>query len=62
MATELGKSSVDIGIATTSPTSDDEQWEVKQPLRLRIREIIWDSWDRSPEERKFISKIDFFIL
>ena len=28
----------------------------------RLRNILWDSLDYSPEERKFISKIDFFIL
>lgn len=28
----------------------------------RIKSILWDSLDYSPEERKFISKIDFFIL
>ncbi|KAJ4388895.1 hypothetical protein N0V93_006356 [Gnomoniopsis smithogilvyi] len=32
------------------------------PLRQKIRSIIWDSLDRSPEERKLIAKIDFFIL
>ena len=34
----------------------------KQSLRQRVRDIVWDSLDRSPEERKLISKIDFFIL
>ncbi|RFU31560.1 hypothetical protein B7463_g4773, partial [Scytalidium lignicola] len=34
----------------------------KQPLRHRIREIIWDSLDRSPEERRLIFKLDIFIL
>lgn len=34
----------------------------KRSLRRRIREIVWDTLDRSPEERRFISKIDFFIL
>lgn len=28
----------------------------------RIREIVWDSLDRTPEERRLIFKIDFFIL
>lgn len=31
-------------------------------LRHKIRSIVWDSLDRSPEERKLIAKIDFFIL
>jgi len=34
----------------------------KKSLARRFRELLWDSWDVSPEERKFISKIDFFIL
>lgn len=34
----------------------------KKPLRHRIREIVWDSLDRSPEERKLIFKLDIFIL
>jgi ACS family pantothenate transporter-like MFS transporter len=34
----------------------------KQPLKRRIREILWDSFDRTPEERWFVHKIDFFIL
>lgn len=31
-------------------------------LRQKLRRIVWDSLDRSPEERKLIAKIDFFIL
>jgi ACS family pantothenate transporter-like MFS transporter len=31
-------------------------------LKRRFREILWDSLDRTPEERWFIHKIDFFIL
>lgn len=34
----------------------------KKSLRRRIRAVVWDSFDRSPEERRFIAKIDFFIL
>lgn len=36
----------------------------KEPssLKQKIRNIVWDSLDRSPEERKLIAKIDFFIL
>jgi ACS family pantothenate transporter-like MFS transporter len=34
----------------------------KKPLKRRIREILWDSFDRTPEERWFVHKIDFFIL
>ncbi|KAJ4416539.1 hypothetical protein N0V82_006661 [Gnomoniopsis sp. IMI 355080] len=36
----------------------------KQSLSLRhkIRSVVWDTLERSPEERKLIAKIDFFIL
>lgn len=47
-----------------SPIDDGEQqWgEKRKPLRRRVRELLWDSFDRSPAERRFIAKIDFFIL
>ncbi|CAD0037639.1 unnamed protein product [Aureobasidium pullulans] len=54
--------------ASVLPTSSFEvdstpdTQEERRSLRHRFREVIWDSWDRSPEERKFVSKIDFFIL
>jgi ACS family pantothenate transporter-like MFS transporter len=44
----------------TSP--EDSVVEEKRSLRRRFREILWDSLDRTPEERWFIHKIDFFIL
>lgn len=31
-------------------------------LRHKIRTIVWDTLERTPEERKLIAKIDFFIL
>ncbi|ROW02926.1 hypothetical protein VSDG_01710 [Cytospora chrysosperma] len=31
-------------------------------LIQKFRSVIWDTLDRSPEERKFLAKIDFFIL
>lgn len=39
-----------------SPASD------KKTVRQRIKSIVWDTLDRSPEQRRFIAKIDFFIL
>lgn len=60
----------DVAAAAVSPASppspvdnDEQQWgEKRKPLRRRIRELLWDSFDRSPAERRFIAKIDFFIL
>ncbi|PSN70592.1 pantothenate transporter liz1 [Corynespora cassiicola Philippines] len=34
----------------------------KRSLSKRISTVIWDSLDKSPEERAFIAKIDFWIL
>lgn len=34
----------------------------KKTFRERLKEVVWDTFDYSPEERIFISKIDFFIL
>ncbi|KAI3396765.1 hypothetical protein diail_11665, partial [Diaporthe ilicicola] len=42
--------------------SDGESPLEKKSLRTRIRAVVWDTLDRSPEERRFIAKIDFFIL
>lgn len=34
----------------------------KRSLRQKIASIVWDSLDKSPEERKFVAKIDWWIL
>jgi hypothetical protein len=34
----------------------------KKSLGNRIRRIIWDSLDKSPEERKLITKIDCWVM
>lgn len=34
----------------------------KKAFRERLKEVVWDTFDYSPEERRFVSKIDFFIL
>jgi ACS family pantothenate transporter-like MFS transporter len=33
-----------------------------KPLKRRIREVLWHSFDHTPEERWFVHKIDFFLL
>ena len=50
--------------AVTKPLSLDEPKgpTTKRFSTHRIREIVWDSLDRTPEERRLIAKIDFFIL
>lgn len=42
-----------------------DEWsdpQTKLPLRKRILSVVWDSLDKSPEERAFIAKIDWWIL
>lgn len=34
----------------------------KRPLSKRILAVVWDSLDKTPEERSFIAKIDWWIL
>lgn len=31
-------------------------------MRKRLLSVIWDSFDKSPEERAFIAKLDWWIL
>lgn len=46
-----------------SPSSNEGgSFVEKKSLRRRIRAIVWDTFERTPEERRFIAKIDFFIL
>lgn len=49
-------------IARPVLTSEHSEEYEKKSLKRRIREIVWDSLDRSPEERRMIAKLDFFIL
>ncbi|KAL3417364.1 major facilitator superfamily transporter [Phlyctema vagabunda] len=46
----------------TTPAPSDVAPPPPRSLGHRVREIVWDSLDRSPEERKLINKIDWFIL
>ncbi|KAK7947045.1 uncharacterized protein PG986_011366 [Apiospora aurea] len=57
----LGKETL---VAASSPMSSSAVEDVreKKSMHRRVRELVWDSLDRSPEERRFISKIDFYIL
>ena len=34
----------------------------RRPLRKKVLAVIWDSLDKTPEERKFIAKLDWWIL
>ncbi|KAF4306983.1 major facilitator superfamily transporter [Botryosphaeria dothidea] len=56
-----GKDVAASAVASVPPSPIGDVQE-KKPLKKRIRELVWDSFDRSPQERHFIAKIDFFIL
>lgn len=63
MALDIEKSQAEVAASSVTQLPPDYGLrDGKQTLRHRIRELVWDSWDQSPEERKLISKIDFFIL
>lgn len=53
-------------IASAKPREAiSDEWsgpQTKLPLRKRILSVVWDSLDKSPEERAFIAKIDWWIL
>lgn len=49
-------------INVPSPALSELSQNARKPLRHRIREIVWDSLDRDPEERRLVFKIDIFIL
>ncbi|KUI61167.1 Pantothenate transporter liz1 [Cytospora mali] len=46
-----------------SPSSTDGRVAVEKKTFLqKFKGIVWDTLERSPEERRFLAKIDFFIL
>ncbi|KAL1641943.1 hypothetical protein SLS58_005779 [Diplodia intermedia] len=61
-ATKDGATAATSVTSTPPPAVADGYREKRKPLRRRVRELLWDSFDRGPEERRFIAKIDFFIL
>jgi ACS family pantothenate transporter-like MFS transporter len=48
--------------AETTLHDVDAESQQPRPLKQRILAVLWDSYDKSPEERKFINKIDWWIL
>lgn len=52
----------DDAIVNAEAASTEEQQLRKKPLSKRILGILWDSLEKMPEERKFIAKIDWWIL
>lgn len=48
--------------AATATDSSSKDYQPRRPLSKRILGILWDSLDKDPEERKFVAKIDWWIL
>ncbi|KAK5166968.1 uncharacterized protein LTR77_007697 [Saxophila tyrrhenica] len=41
---------------------DEDLKQDEKPKTSKLKAIIWDTWDKSPEERKTVNKIDWFIM
>ena len=52
----------DDAIVNAETASAEERLHRKKPLSKRIMGILWDSLEKTPEERHFIAKIDWWIL
>ncbi|KAK6217366.1 pantothenate transporter liz1 [Colletotrichum tabaci] len=58
----MDRSSENDGKDTASVAVQRDEQQPKRSLRKRIAAVVWDSLDKDPEERKFIAKIDWWIL
>jgi ACS family pantothenate transporter-like MFS transporter len=52
----------DDAIVNAETASAEEQLHRKKPLSKRILGVLWDPLEKTPEERRFIAKIDWWIL
>lgn len=63
---EDGKQLDAIGVATSDSSVSGRDLELRTPpkrtLGKRILAVIWDSLDKSPQERALIAKLDWYIL
>ncbi|KAJ4328903.1 hypothetical protein N0V84_000691 [Fusarium piperis] len=48
--------------ATSDEYDESPQQHERRPLKKRILAVLWDTFDKSPEERKLIGKLDWWIL
>lgn len=65
MALSSEEKQLDPIVMSQTPSSHAEveaQPRKRLPLSKRILAIVWDSLDKSPEERKLIAKLDWWIL
>lgn len=57
-----GERMVPVELSGSSSDGETQAPVEKKTLHQRIRSIVWDTLERSPQERRFLAKIDFFIL
>lgn len=48
--------------STSDEYDESPQQQERRPLKKRILAVLWDTFDKSPEERKLIGKLDWWIL
>lgn len=41
---------------------DQPQAPQPQTRRARLKAAIWDTWGKSPEERRLVQKVDWWLL
>lgn len=58
----VGGKHADVNERTTSDEYESPQQQERRPLKKRILAVLWDTFDKSPEERKLIGKLDWWIL
>lgn len=39
-----------------------DQSQEPQTRRMRLKAAVWDTWDKSPEERRLVPKVDWWLL
>lgn len=50
------------GQGLNSPSEQSEVAPKQQTRRARLKAAIWDTWDKSPRERKLVQKVDWWLL
>jgi ACS family pantothenate transporter-like MFS transporter len=58
---QLGHKQAKIQDRVSSDNEPSRQHE-RVPLKRRILRVLWDTADKSPEERKLVNKLDWWIL
>jgi hypothetical protein len=57
------KSTPDVkGQELNASSEQSEVAPIQQTRRARLKAAIWDTWDKSPRERKLVQKVDWWLL